>query len=382
MEVATVDEMSFFPFNENDTQNFSEKTVIGYLLRKIKEQDAYIKTITKGDKGDKGDKGNKGDKGDKGDRGEKGEAGNDASVILNFHDFAGDPFTNAVFEQSEFNRPLENGENFYCFWRNTSTNIIYACYYKVTNVEGTAFYGELLDYYRVTGQTGAKGDKGEKGDKGDKGDTGSIENETLFLKIPVREIDISSQSISLTSGHRINDFNRTPKIGEIFYEILYCTVDNIYVITKQTVTELRGQNIARTEVKKFDILPSTCDILNSATIEIQRTKKNGITEDTFLVSTQIQIEGELSEEINYFNMIIGGNILSKKAGDTGNIFFIANSKTNGSGIYRCEYSIVGSKYNDAYHLSIVLGNIYSNTGTMIGSFTTNEKIYITRIFGK
>ena len=167
-----MDEMNFFPFNENDTQNFSEKTVIGYLLRKIKEQDAYIKTITKGDKGDKGDKGNKGDKGDKGDRGEKGEAGNDASVILNFHDFAGNPFTNAVFEQSEFNRPLENGENFYCFWRNTSTNVIYACYYKVTNIEGTAFYGELLDSYQITGEKGAKGDTGAQGEIGPQGPQG------------------------------------------------------------------------------------------------------------------------------------------------------------------------------------------------------------------
>ena len=239
----------------------------------------------------------------------------------------------------------------------------------------------MLDYYRVTGQAGAKGDKGEKGDKGDKGDTGSIENETLFLKIPVREIDTSSQSISLTSGHRINDFNRTPKIGEIFYEILYCTVDNIYVISQQTVTSVT-ENLARVEVKLFNILPSTCDILNSATIEIQRSNKNFASGKKFLVSTQIQIDGQLSEEIDYFNMIIGCNILSKKAGDTGNIFFIANSKTNGSGIYRCEYSIVESTYSDAGHLSIVLGNIYSNTGTMIGSFTPNEKIYITRIFGE
>ena len=377
MEMATMDEIKFFPFNENDTQNFSEKTVIGYLLRKIKEQDAYIKTITKGDKGDKGDKGNKGDKGDKGDRGEKGEAGNDASVILNFHDFAGDPFTNAVFEQSEFNRPLENGENFYCFWRNTSTNIIYACYYKVTNVEGTAFYGELLDNYRVTGAKGDKGDKGVKGDKGDKGDPGSIDNQTLMLNYLYTSSDAAIEELYPTQNFNKRSFNRTPELNDSFYQFYSCNMNRLWYLIEYYVYQINGDTIVAAIRSSWNISISNCVILNSSTIAIAQGKPGNIKR----IINHINIEGELSEDIDYFNINIGGNILSKSNGDTGSIYFIANHKTNGSSIYRCEYSISDNTGISRPTRNITLGNIYSNTGTLIGTFTPNNTMYITKIYG-
>ena len=370
--------MNFFPFNENDTQNFSEKTVIGYLLRKIKEQDAYIKTITKGDKGDKGDKGEKGDKGDKGDKGEKGEAGNDASVMLNFHYFAGDPFTNAVFQQSEFNRPLENGENFYCFWRNTSTNVIYACYFKVTNIEGVAFYGELLNDYRITGERGPQGPEGPKGDKGDKGDPGSIDNQLLMLKTPIEPSNIRASQLESIKNFNVSSFNRNPNIGDIFYQLYYSQLDKIYSIIEYGVGEINESNVACSKIRVFSILPSSCEILNSSTINIGSASNPDL--EILSDCTQIFIQGELNEDIDYFNMIIGGNILNKTNGESGNIFFIANSKTNGSGIYKCEYTISEvSGYPSRRR--ITLGNIYSNTGTLIGAFTSNNTMYITKING-
>ena len=378
MEVYKMDEIDIFPFNENDTQNFSEKTVIGYLLRKIKEQDAYIKTITKGDKGDKGDNGDKGDKGDKGDRGEKGEAGNDASVILNFHDFAGDPFTNAVFEQSEFNRPLENGENFYCFWRNTSTNVIYACYYKVTNIEGTAFYGELLDSYQITGERGPQGPEGPKGDKGDKGDPGSIDNQILMLKNPVYYSNLRDSELESMKNFNLSEFNRAPKTDEFFYQIYKCNLNNVYSIIQYIVYQINENTVVCVKNRVFNMSPSSTSILNSSTINIASSSDNTeIKQDC----SQIIIEGELNEDIDYFNMNIGSYIINKSNGDNGSIFFIANSKTNGSGIYKCEYSIIedGSL---PLRRRIKLGNIYSNTGTLIGAFTTNNTMYITKINGE
>ena len=235
----------------------------------------------------------------------------------------------------------------------------------------------MLDNYRVTGAKGDKGDKGVKGDKGDKGDPGSIDNQTLMLNSPYSSSDLTIEEMYPTQNFRKNSFNRTPELNEEFYQFYTCNLNKLWYLITYYVYQINGDTIVAAIRYSSNISISNCDKLNSSIITIGAGKPNNIKRTI----NHINIEGELNEDIDYFNINIGGNILSKLNGDTGNIYFIANHKTNGSSIYRCEYSISDNTGQSPQARRLTLGNVYSNTGTLIGTFTPNNTMYITKIYG-
>lgn len=87
--------------------------------------------------------------------GAEGATGEDAPYAIDVHKSAEDPKQTDYFQFVEFNRKLTLGEKFWCYFENITTNIIYLCYYTVSNVNGPIdFHGDLIESYRITGKEG------------------------------------------------------------------------------------------------------------------------------------------------------------------------------------------------------------------------------------
>ena len=225
---------------------------------------------------------------------------------------------------------------------------------------------------------GQQGPQGIQGPKGEKGDPGSLDNQMLMLKNPMLGSNLRASQYTKYMA-TLSSFNRTPVVEDIFYALYHSQLDNVWSIMALYVSQIEGNYVTCLNAQVKDILPSKSRVLTSYEINIGSASNPQV--EMLPDCTQIFIEGELNDDIDYFNMNIGVDIINKSKGASGNIFFIANSKTNGSGIYKCEYSII-EEGNSPSRRRLRLGNVYSSTGTLIGAFTPNNTMYITTLFGR
>lgn len=183
----------------NDIQEFSNDTVIGFVCENIKRQDEYIKEHAI-----------QGDKGDKGDKGENGVDGSNAYYAVGKFKFTWEVEVGGHFgvNISNFNITPKEGDKFFIFVEDTVSD--WVCWCEATTVTETTVNCNVLSMQDI------KGLKGDKGDKGENGRDANFSTTSLSIGSSPNRLKLSGTStfaylnFKLIGGGKSYDINYMP----------------------------------------------------------------------------------------------------------------------------------------------------------------------------